>query len=401
MEIAIIVLAASVLLATGALFFFRSNQNQLGNGFGLLREQLDSFQRNLLVLQKEFERTQETKDNALRQEISTALANNRQELQVGLRASTDSMEKRVGGMDGRLDTRLKGLTESVNKNLEANLKEGFLHFTKVQEHLQQTEIQLRNLSHVGESINDLNQLLKLPHLRGGFGEATLERLLTDMLPLDGFELQYRVVPSSTERVDAVIKYPKQVLPVDSKFPREQVLPLFETNKPSELEGARKRLAEIMKTLARQIREKYIHPEHGTSDMALLFVPSETLYFEILRNTKLCEDLKRQKVFAVSPNTLAVTLHAISASRNYYEMAKGVEKTLRDVKVARNHFEKFEKRYTDVGSALSKAQTAYFTAATHLSRYSGAVTRLTGGDEPSQELKPSTSETQDSLLPPPT
>jgi DNA recombination protein RmuC len=269
------------------------------------------------------------------------------------------------------------LREGVQAKLEANLKQGFENFEKVQMHLKQAELQLLNLNTVGKSINDLNDLLKLPHLRGNFGEAILERLLADLLPVDGYELQYRIVPGSLERVDAVIKYPTCVLPIDSKFPREQVLALFTEADPAALELGRKALYDVMKGLARQIKEKYIRPEHGTTEMALLFVPSETLYFEVLRNLKLCEELQRQKVFMVSPNTLSITLHAIAISRDYYEMAKGVEKTLSDVKKAQQHFDNFERRFDEVGSALGKAQSAFNTASTHLSRYSGAVNRLTG------------------------
>lgn len=297
----------------------------------------------------------ESRQASLRQELARELSSNRLELQAGL----------------------QNLTHSVTGKLDQNLKEGFVHFERVQQSLRAAETQLQTLSHVGQSIHDLNNLLKLPHLRGNFGEATLERLLADWLPTDGYELQYRVVPTSAERVDAVVKYPKYVLPIDSKFPREQVLPLFETNDPVALESARRDLTEVMRSLARSIREKYIHPEHGTTDMALLFVPSETLYFEILRNPRLCEELAKHKVFAVSPNTLAVTLHAVSTSRAYYEMARGVEKTILDVKKAKSHFDNFEARFEEVGAALGKAQNAFNVASTHLTRYSGAVVRLTG------------------------
>ena len=143
----------------------------------------------------------------------------------------------------------------------------------------------------------------------------------------------------------------------------------------------------MKTLARQIKEKYIKPEHGTTDMALLFVPSETLYFEILRNPKLCEDIAKHKVFAVSPNTLAVTLHGISMSRSYYDLAKGMEKTISEIKKAQSHFENFERRFEDVGASLGKAQNAFNVASTHLSRYTGAVTRLSGTSSQDEDPTP--------------
>lgn len=361
MTILAIALAVCI-LGFAAYFLFQNiahqNQSQLQGGFKVLSDSFESLQRNLLLSQKEFEKSYEAKTLHLRTELQEGLQNTRKDLQTGI----------------------GDLTKNVGSRLEQNLKEGFLHFEKIQGHLKQAELQLLNLNTVGQSINDLNNLLKLPHLRGGFGEAMLESLLSDLLPVGAYEVQYRVVPGSTERVDAVVKYPNSVLPIDSKFPREQVLPLFETNDPEKLEIARKNLTDVIKSLAKQIKEKYVHPEHGTTEMALLFVPSETLYFEILRNVKLCEELGRLKVFAVSPNTLAVTLHSISISRNYYEMAQGVEKTISEVKKAQQHFRNFEGRFDEVGSALNKATNAFNTATTHLSRYTSAVNRLTGGEE---------------------
>ena len=299
------------------------------------------------------------------------------ELMAGLQQTSQGLESKVANLDFRVEHRLADLSQKVQNKLEDNLKQGFQHLDKVQEHLKQTELQLQDLNRVGQSIHDLNSLLKLPHLRGGFGEATLERILSDLLPAGLFELQYRISPGSAERVDAVVRFPQHVLPIDSKFPREQILPLFEAGDPAALEKARKDLSDIMKGLARQIREKYIHPEHGTTEMALLFIPSETIYFEVLRNVKLCEELGRLKVFAVSPNTLAVTLQAVAASRRYYEMAKGVEKTIAEVQRARQHFDHFEVRFDEVGVALGRAQQAHHIASTHLSRYTGAITRLSG------------------------
>ena len=318
-------------------------------------------------------RNEEARAQALRTELAWALSSQRRELQESLDRAHFSLE-----------TRVKDLSVGVQEKLEKNLKEGFLHFEKVETQLQRAERELSGLGTMAQSIQDLNNLLKLPHLRGGFGERILEQLLSDCLPQGAYELQYRVVPDSTERVDAVVKYPQAVLPIDSKFPREQVLALFESAPGERLEAARKRLTEIVKGLARQIQEKYIHPEHGTTEMALLFVPSETLYFEILRHPALGEELSKRKVFAVSPNTLTITLQAIALSRRYYEMAKGVEKTLSEVRKARDHFEHFERRFEELGSGLEKAQSAFHTATTHLTRYQGAVSRLLGEDEPRLE-----------------
>jgi DNA recombination protein RmuC len=320
-------------------------------------------------LSKSFLDTQERLDRALIQ--------SRLELQSGLEKSTVTLEGKFKSLETQVGNRLETIGKSVENKLNENLKEGFKHFEKVQQHLQAAELKLASLNTVGQSISDLNNLLKLPHLRGGFGESSLERILSDFLPLGSFELQYAIIPHSAERVDAVVKLPRQLLPIDSKFPREQVLPLFESQDPTALETARKTLSEVIKTQAKSIAQKYIRPDHGTSDMALLFLPSETLYFEVIRNGDLFEALAKLKVFPVSPNTLAISLRSVAIAQDYYEMAKGVEKTVEDIKKARRHFEHFEKKFEDIGKGLRKAQEAFDTANTHLNHYESSVYRLTG------------------------
>jgi DNA recombination protein RmuC len=309
--------------------------------------------------------------------LDRTLAQNRGELAAGLAKTTETLNLRFQGLETQVSERLTKIGESVEEKLNANLKEGFQHFEKVQQHLASAELKLQELNQVGRSIQDLNSLLKLPHLRGSFGEATLEKLLADFLPVGSYEMQYAIVPGSAERVDAVVKLARQVLPIDSKFPREQVLPLFESTNPADLEVARKVLADFVKSEAKDIAKKYIRPEHGTTDLALLFLPSETLYFEVIRNPGLFEELSKLKVYPVSPNTLAMGLHSVSMAQEYYEMSRGVEKTIEDVKKARRNFEHFEKRFEDVGKGLKKAQEAFDTANTHLNRYESSVYRLVG------------------------
>jgi DNA recombination protein RmuC len=294
--------------------------------------------------------------------------------------TTQALELKFQSLEQQVGKRLEVIGQNVENKLNENLKEGFKHFEKVQQHLQAAELKLASLNTVGQSISDLNNLLKLPHLRGGFGEATLERLLADFLPVGSYELQYQVVPNALERVDAMVKLARQKLPIDSKFPREQVLPLFESQDPAALDQARKMLSDFMKMSAKSIATKYIRPDHGTTDMALLFLPSETLYFEVIRDTALFESMAKLKVFPVSPNTLAISLRSIAMAQEYYEMARGVEKTIEEVTKARKHFEHFENKFEDIGRGLKKAQEAFETANTHLGRYESSIVRLVGDSE---------------------
>lgn len=330
----------------------------------------------------------------------------RTELAKNLAESTNTLRQRVEALEQRtaehldkirvnVETRLQTVGDQVQQKLEKNLQEGFAHFQKVQEHLRAAEAQLRNVGLVGQSINELNSLLKLPHLRGRFGEAELGRLLADFLPASAYAEQHIIVPGSREAVDAIVRFPKYVLPIDSKFNREQVLPLFQTTDETQLAEARKQFSAIIRQQARSISEKYIRPEHGTTDLALMFLPSETLYFEVIRNPELCGALHKLKVFPVSPNTLAITLRSISMSISQFEFAKNVEKTLEQLGAAQRNFGHFQRKFEDVGKGLDRAQDAYQTATGHLSRYANRVVRLTG--EPAPEF-PTESESPSPALP---
>jgi len=293
-----------------------------------------------------------------------------------LKNSREELTKNLNDIRDRVDEKLLSIGQQVQGKLDENIREGFKHFEKVQEHLNSAAIQLQNLNTIGNSVNELNNLLKLPHLRGSFGEMTLERLLTDFLPAEMWERQAKISEDSKERADAIIKFPDFKLPIDSKFPREKILPLFESSNEEDLKKAREELARITKLRANEIA-KYIKPENGTTDMALMFLPSETLYFEIIRNTNLWEDLAKIKIYPVSPNTFAITLKAISIAYQYYQTGKNLQNTMKELQKAQSHYENFKKRFEEIGKEISRAQEAFQKASTHLTRYSSSISKLTG------------------------
>lgn len=315
-----------------------------------------------------------------RREVSELLAGLQMAQNNRLDSFQSRMDKNLEQIRERTDQRLGEISQQVQQKLDLNIREGFKHFDEVQKSLRAAEEQLVGLNAVGTSITELNNLLKLPHLRGGFGEAALERLLADFLPAAMFELQVSI-GGSQERVDAVVKFPDQMLPIDSKFPREQVSALFESADPPAMAEARKSLSRVVREQAKRIT-KYIRTDAGTTDMALMFLPSETLYFEVLRDTELWQVLTNMRVFPVSPNTLAVTLQSVALAYKYYRVREDMALTLEQVKKAQLHFGRFEKRFEEIGKGLEKAQEAFDTAGTHLRNYSTSVGRLTG--EPAEE-----------------
>jgi len=339
----------------------------------------------------------ETQLQSGRREQAERLAEARTELTASLALTTSQLksefdnlsQKTVQNLDSirdRVDAKLLAISDQVQQKLDQNIKEGFAHFERVQQHLRAAEEQLREVGALGHSINDLNNLLKLPHLRGQFGEASLERLLADFLPAHMFEMQASL-PEGRGRADAVIHFPDQRLPIDAKFPREQVLGLFESTNKGEIEQARVEFVRVMKAEGKRIKA-YIQPEHGTTDIALMYLPSETLYMEAIRNRELADWLNQQHVFPVSPNTLLMTLKTIALVHKWYEMAGRFEKSRLELAKAQKSFDFFQNQFENVGRSLNKAQEAFDKAATHLKTYRGRVSVLSGQEQLDLESAPS-------------
>ena len=313
-----------------------------------------------------------------RTELAGALLLTTQQLQSEFHKLNQQTAQSLDSIRDRVDQKLMAITDQVQLKLDQNIKEGFAQFEKVQQHLKNAEEQLREVGVLGNSINDLNNLLKLPHLRGQFGEASLERLLADFLPAHMFALQSSPGEGGG-RADAVIYFPDRKLPIDAKFPRESVIALFESNDKAEIELARIELVRVMKAESKRIRQ-YIQPENGTTDIALMYLPSETLYMEVIRNRELGDWMNQQHVFPVSPNTLLMTLHTISLVHKWYEVAKGFEKSRAELAKAQKSFDFFQNQFENVGKNLNKAQEAFETAQRHLKTYRGKVSALSGQEQ---------------------
>lgn len=319
-----------------------------------------------------------------RTELTSSLALTTQQLKNEFDGLNLNTAQNLESIRQQVDQKLLAISDQVQQKLDQNIKEGFAQFEKVQQHLKAAEEQLREVGALGHSINDLNNLLKLPHLRGKFGEASLERLLADFLPAHMFEIQAQL-PEGGGRADALIQFPDRRLPIDAKFPREQVLALFESNDQAEISAARVEFTRVMKAEGKRIKA-YIQPENGTTDIALMYLPSETLYMEAVRNRDLADWLNEQHVFPVSPNTLLMTLQTIALVHKWYEVASKFEQTRLELGKAQKQFDYFQNNFESVGKSLNKAQEAYETAKRQLKNYRGKVTALSGQEQLELETK---------------
>lgn len=380
MEVVIILVVASTLISLLSLVFIVKSKSNTG----LADSTNAAISQNLMNFAATFTKSTTEIKHEITEKLHEQFTFVGKELREELSKTTKDLEAKFTGLENKVNNRLETIGNDVQVKLDKNIQDGFSHFQKVQETLAGAEKQLAGLNAVGQSIQELNNVLNLPHLRGKLiGEGSLDRLLADFLPVGFYESQYSI---DGNLVDFVIKFPhlNLVLPIDSKFSMEQVSALFDhTNIADDLKQARKKLADITKQNAKDIKNKYIKPKLGTTDYALMFLPSETLYFEVIRDHDLWQMMTEMKVFPVSPNTLAVTVNSIGKALQYYEMAKGVQKTMQQLSLAKDHLDDFKKRFDDIGEKLFKAQDSFQKANTHLGHYTTSVDRLTA---PEQSIK---------------
>ncbi|MBI4037720.1 DNA recombination protein RmuC [Candidatus Curtissbacteria bacterium] len=168
------------------------------------------------------------------------------------------------------------------------------------------------MTELGRSMKDLQEFLRSPKLRGQIGESILKDLLSQSLPKQNFHLQYAF--KSGEIVDAALKLEQGIIPIDAKFPMENFRKMTKAKDEQEQAQHRKSFVSDVKKHIDAISNKYIRPQEGTLDFALMYIPSEPIYYDILTNNpELDEYAYTKRVRPVSPNTLYAYLRAIIMS----------------------------------------------------------------------------------------
>lgn len=166
-------------------------------------------------------------------------------------------------------------------------------------------------SELSLSMKNLQDYLKSPKLRGNIGEQVLKDLISQMFPKNSFFLQYSF--KSGDKVDAAIKTDAGILSIDSKFPSENFQKMMGAENEEGRESYKKEFVRDVKKHIKDISEKYILPEEGTMDFALMYVPSEPVYYEVVNDMELTDYARKNRVYPVSPNTLYANLQVILLS----------------------------------------------------------------------------------------
>jgi len=303
--------------------------------------------------------------DGLRAELQTA--------QQGMQGQVELVARSVGDLRTEL-SRALGATEQ-----QVATQAGTTHRTlnDLSRQLGTLSEQSQRIGDLAKDIGSLQDLLRAPKARGGFGELLLERLLHDALPAGAYEVQYTYKDGS--RVDAVVRYSGRIVPIDAKFPNETWNALAKA--VDETDRRTKKRA-FLQQVRRHIDAvgRYVSPADGTIDFAVMYIPSESIYYDlVLREEEGEPDLRaycaERKVIPASPNTLLAYLQVVSLGVRGLAMQERTRELQQGVAAVRREFERFVELHDQLGRHLENPTKKFDETDRALSRASSAIETL--------------------------
>lgn len=262
-------------------------------------------------------------------------------------------------IDPTLNAWLKSLQQSFDTtnrtttaSLQQNYRELFSRLDQATAVIGDLKKEAGAFGEVSRSMKDLQDYLKSPKLRGNIGEQVLTDLIAQMFPKTGYVLQHHFKGGSI--VDAAIKTQAGILPIDSKFPMENFQKIYQATSPSEKSLAKSSFIRDVKRHLKDISSKYILPDEGTLDFALMYIPSESVYYEIVNEEEIMNLSRDARVFPVSPTTLYANLQTILLSLEGQKIAGKTAEVFTLLRAVQKDYEKLNENFTLLGKHLTNA-----------------------------------------------
>ena len=246
----------------------------------------------------------------------------------------------------------RDLLSSLQKNTQA-VNERLDNASRV---ISQVQRNLGEMSEIGKGIRTLQDFLQSPKLRGGLGEEVLKEMIGQTFPKNAFHLQYPF--KSGVKVDAVLKTEAGLLCIDSKFPMANFNLMLKGETEAQRNSAKKEFVSDVKKHVEDISRKYILPEEGTMDFALMYIPSESVYYEVVNIQELSNFARKLRVYPVSPNTLYAHLQVLllsfegkdleTKSREVFRLLRAIQK---DYQKVNDNFGTLQKHLTNAHNMM--------------------------------------------------
>ena len=297
----------------------------------------------------------EDKINALRSEWSDTLSKN-----------TDLILKQLNNMNNSVGSQLSN-TARV--------------FGEVKESIGSLDQKTQQIYEVGKDISSLQEILRAPKMRGGLGELFLENLLEQIMPRkDFYTLQHSF--KSGERVDAVIRIGKKLVPVDSKFPMESFIRFIQAENDEDKRRAKKEFVKAIREHINSIADKYILPDEDTYDFALMYIPAENVYYEaIIKDEDFGEQKSifshaiARKVIPVSPNSFYAYLQVIILGLRGMGIEEKTQEVIKKLVTLRGSLEKFKIDFDKIGTHIENIKSSYDRAEDRLEKFGNKISSI--------------------------
>jgi len=314
--------------------------------------------------------------DGLRKEMESLLAAQSQATTAQISQLAQSLTAQLGQVTQQVQSGMASvgtIASSAQKAVSEQLQASTQMLTSVHQQIGEMQQAGHELSSAAKQIEDV---LGGAKTRGTLGEVALDRILADTLPRASYETQFRF--STGEIVDAVVRLSDKLLPIDSKFPLDGYRRLLDRG-----EECRKDFSQAVRLHAESIAKKYILPGEETLDIALMFVPSEGVYYELLRSVDgkgmpLDEYCRTRCVVPVSPSTLFAHLKIIFLGLRGMQIEENAKKLLGSLSGLKRQMDNFGEVYERLGTHLRNAQQSYADADRKLDRARGSIEELAQG-----------------------
>ena len=321
-------------------------------------------------------RRAEAQGEALRQEMQSLVSNQSQAVTAQFAQLAQSFTAQLGQITQQVQSGMASvgtLATGAQKAVSDQLQASNETLNSIHQKLGEVQQAGHELS---EAARQIETVLGGAKTRGTLGEVALDRMLADALPPATYETQYRF--STGEVVDAVVRLRDKLLPIDSKFPLDDYRRLVDSG-----EDARKGFSSSVRAHAESIAKKYILPGEGTLDIALMFVPSEGVYYELLRSedakgAPLDEYCRSKGVVPVSPSTLFSHLRIIFLGLRGMQIEENAKRLLSSLTGLKKQIDNFGEVYEKLGTHLRNAQQSYSDADRKLERARNSIDELAQG-----------------------
>jgi DNA recombination protein RmuC len=283
------------------------------------------------------------------------------------------------------------LSENTSTMQQSSADTGRL-IADIRDRLGQLGESSKRILDLGQDIRGLQQIFQAPKVRGGLGELTLESILQQVFPADHFALQHAF--GNGEKVDAVVHLPGGMVPIDSKFPLAAFRGLLDAVGPEQRQKARRAFARDVRRHIDDIASKYIRPAEGTLDLALMYIPAENVFYEVIAGDPadgaeddLREYALRRHVTFVSPNSFHAYLQAIAFGLMGMKIEERARDILRRLQQIQGDFLGFQEAFGLGQKHLKNAQSAFADAHEKAARLGMQIEQCARADEQPAQVLP--------------